>query len=90
MEFVSWILNNNNGIWHIFDVINSLRGVWLMIFCVFLNKRIAIALRSKLFCVQDVMLAADHSRFGSNSSVADTIKNNPQSEYAHQPINQNA
>jgi hypothetical protein len=84
MEFVSWILNNSNGIWHIFDVINSLRGLWLMIYCVFLNKRIKMGLRSKLFRVQDIMPAAHHSRLDLNSSLADIIKNNSQSENAYQ------
>jgi len=40
MEFISWATNNHTGIWAFFDVMNALRGLWLLIFCVFLSKRV--------------------------------------------------
>lgn len=48
MELVSWIVDQHDGVWHIFDIINSLRGLWLLIFCVVLSKRVRVGVRRSL------------------------------------------
>lgn len=50
MEFISWALNIHDEIWHIFDVINCLKGLWLMIFCVFLSNRVRPRMIAFFFC----------------------------------------
>jgi hypothetical protein len=50
LNFISWASDINDGIWHAFDIINCLSGLWLMIFCVFLNKRVRIRLIWILTC----------------------------------------
>lgn len=47
MEFISWVVDDYASyFWRFIDIINGLRGLWLLIFCVFLADRV----RSKLYC----------------------------------------
>jgi hypothetical protein len=39
-ESIMWADQGDDDIWHVFDIINSLRGLWLMIFCVLLSTRV--------------------------------------------------
>lgn len=48
MEFLSWIMGDDKGIWRFFDICNCLRGLWLIIFCVVLSKRVRLGVRRSL------------------------------------------
>jgi hypothetical protein len=49
MESISWFATDKMHVafWIAFDMLNVLRGLWLLIFCVFLSKRVRTALIRK-------------------------------------------
>lgn len=50
MEFISWVVDDNKSyFWWFIDIINGLRGLWLLIFCVFLADRVRSKLHRKIF-----------------------------------------
>lgn len=65
MEFVSWALNSHDEIWHIFDIVNCLKGLLLMIFCVFLSNRVRSRLMAFFFCHRGINIA---NRNASNNT----------------------
>jgi hypothetical protein len=48
MEFVSWAIDEHHGVWAVFDILNALRGFWLVVFCVLLSKRVRVRLVQKI------------------------------------------
>jgi hypothetical protein len=63
MEFASWITDQNDGIWYFFDICNCLRGLWLLIFCVLLSKRVRVGVRRSLsMSMQNSDSKSSHNR----------------------------
>lgn len=77
MEFISWALESWSGIWHLFDIINCLKGLWLVIFCVFLSQRVRSKLtRHAIFCHcgQGAIITAQNSSKTTTSEKYDPIE----------------
>jgi hypothetical protein len=56
MESISWFVSDETHVafWMPFDMLNALRGLWLLIFCVFLSKRVRTALIIKCLCMSGI------------------------------------
>lgn len=65
MEFASWITGYSDGIWYFFDICNCLRGLWLLIFCVLLSKRVRVGVRNSL----SLQYSESKSSFNRNTTV---------------------
>lgn len=64
MESISWFAAGlmHEVFWMVFDVFNVLRGLWLLIFCVFLSKRVRTALLRKFFCISGFQATTESNR----------------------------
>jgi hypothetical protein len=49
-EMIDWFLGQPDKLWKIFYLINNLRGLWLLIFCVILSKRVRSGLLRVSWC----------------------------------------
>jgi hypothetical protein len=47
---IDWFLGQPDKLWKIFYLINNLRGLWLLIFCVILSKRVRSELLRVSWC----------------------------------------
>lgn len=56
MECVQWFTGDkvHKAFGLVFDIFNALRGLWLLIFCVFLSKRVRTALIRKFNCMSAI------------------------------------
>lgn len=65
MEFISWAVKDSNGLWHIFDILNCLRGLWLLILCVIFSNR----LRSRILKINSDVSKKFKISFYKNTGV---------------------
>jgi hypothetical protein len=72
MESVSWLITEkiHQAFWLIFDMFNVLRGLWLLIFCVFLSKRVRRALLSKCNFMSGIKTPSASNRNTVNVSLS--------------------
>jgi hypothetical protein len=64
MESISWFFTDkmHRAFWTVFDMLNVLRGLWLLIFCVILSKRVRTALVRKLLCMSVIQVTTASNR----------------------------
>jgi len=87
MEFISWAVgcfSNTEyeldaepsfvNVWLFFDVLNCLRGVWLLIFCVFLSKRVCTTLKRKFFSCHGIQRGATTSSMTRNMTTVSSTR----------------
>jgi hypothetical protein len=72
MESISWFFAGkmHQAFWIIFDMFNVLRGLWLLIFCVFLSKRVRRALLRKCNFMSGIKTPSASNRNTVNVSLS--------------------
>jgi hypothetical protein len=70
MESISWFASDKLHVafWIVFDMLNVLRGLWLLIFCVFLSKRVRMALMRKCNFISGIQTPSASNRNTANVS----------------------
>jgi hypothetical protein len=72
MESISWFFAEkmHQAIWLIFDMFNVLRGLWLLMFCVFLSTRVRTALFRKCNFMSGIKTTSASNRNTVNVSLS--------------------